>query len=521
MATKIGDILPFVGGAEFAHLLVPLLEILCTVEEVTARTAAAVSAGKIIAQLKPTNSTSVQAFYELFQRLSSDEAGEIFYGRISACQMIPEMYNALPAVDRPALREVYNKLIADELPMVRRSAALSFIKLSSYAEPEALTTEFLQMMKATASDEHATVRVTATLSLNEFASLLKKVPSSSSALTDLLPTIKAAVEDPSWRIRQGISKNYVTFATSYSGQEVKNDLFPGGILLMQDSEPEVRTSALQSMPAFVAPVTPTAFLAQFAPMATQLVEDPNSGVRKVLAEVCIDVAALIGADLTAQSVADILMRLIADEDPLVRLRILNKLSVLAEAAPAMCSRLTEPMKKMFIDSNWRVRKGLAQAMPPILKHMGIDYFMEHFRVEFQRLLKDGVDEVRAGCCWALPHLVKASNPNWFQEKIFPSVREMASNEFLVRLSMLSALEGLVSLDIPEKFQTEILALIIGATNDKVPNIRVRAAQVLGPACKAIGPENSRMAIRPVLAELLNDKDRDVKYFAAQSLESCA
>ena len=73
----------------------------------------------------------------------------------------------------------------------------------------------------------------------------------------------------------------------------------------------------------------------------------------------------------------------------------------------------------------------------------------------------------------------------------------------------------------EKFQTETLALIIGATNDKIPNIRLRAAQVLGTACQAIGAENSKISVRPVLTELLNDKDRDVKYFATQSLALCA
>jgi hypothetical protein len=61
--------------------------------------------------------------------------------------------------------------------------------------------------------------------------------------------------------------------------------------------------------------------------------------------------------------SDVIMRLIVDEDPLVRLRILKKMPLIVTEIPNLCTVLTEHMKKMFVDPNWRIRKQLAIIMP--------------------------------------------------------------------------------------------------------------------------------------------------------------
>ena len=113
------------------------------------------------------------------------------------------------------------------------------------------------------------------------------------------------------------------------------------------------------------------------------------------------------------------MRLVADEDPLVRLRIIKKLPIIATEIPNLCSVLTEHMKKMFIDTNWRIRKELALAMPDILKSVGQDLFCEKFLDHFLGLLNDDVGEVRLACAESLPKLTNASNAAWAHERLFP------------------------------------------------------------------------------------------------------
>jgi hypothetical protein len=113
------------------------------------------------------------------------------------------------------------------------------------------------------------------------------------------------------------------------------------------------------------------------------------------------------------------MRLVVDEDPLVRLRILKKLPVIATEIPNLCTVLTEHMKRMFLDTNWRIRKELALVMPHILKSMGQDHFCDHFLDGFLALLKDDVGEVRLACAESLPKLTTAGNAMWVHERLFP------------------------------------------------------------------------------------------------------
>ena len=115
------------------------------------------------------------------------------------------------------------------------------------------------------------------------------------------------------------------------------------------------------------------------------------------------------------------MRLVVDDDPLVRLRIIKKLPIIATDIPNLCNVLTEHMKNMFVDTNWRIRKELALVMPDILKTMGQDHFCDQFLDQFLVLLKDDVGEVRLASAESLPRLTTSSNATWVQERLFPGV----------------------------------------------------------------------------------------------------
>ena len=114
------------------------------------------------------------------------------------------------------------------------------------------------------------------------------------------------------------------------------------------------------------------------------------------------------------------------------------------------------MKAMFADTNWRIRKELALVMPPLLRSMGQDYFVDNFMVQFLALLRDGVGEVRLAGAESLPKLTTSSNADWVHEKLFPAVRDLSADEYLLRMSMISALKGLMEVeDLPERFRTEV------------------------------------------------------------------
>jgi hypothetical protein len=226
----------------------------------------------------------------------------------------------------------------------------------------------------------------------------------------------------------------------------------------------------------------------------------------------------VGPEAVAMHLSDLIMKLMEDEDSMVRLRIIVKLPIIAEEAPSLCTRLTENLKAQFANTNWRVRKQLLIAMPAIVKHMGQDFFVDHFLAPTLSLLKDQVDEVRTACCAIVPQIAAVSDPNWAHEAIFPAVKSMATGEYLVRLSMISALEGFLRLDtLSERFHSEVLTMLIATGTDKVPNIRVRAAQAMNAALVAPHAEPFKDKLQGALNELLRDKDKDVKYFAGKAV----
>jgi serine/threonine-protein phosphatase 2A regulatory subunit A len=431
---------------------------------------------------------------------------------------VPDVYRVVSEADKAIVLQLYTKLIEDESPLVQRAAANSFLKLAAFADANVLKGDLSVTIKQLIENENTTVKVIAIESLASFLTTLRNATGSIAELkTNFSPMLRDLFIDPSWRIRQAVAKNAGQLVECYRGdsEEVMITL-RGVVALMVDPEPDVRILTINSITAAVTDVGAEAFLNEYIPVAEKITDDPMSSVRKALADKSVELVGKVGAANVAQSLSGLIVKLMADDDPLVRLRILKKVNIIAEEAPGLCTRLTEPLKSMFSDSNWRVRKQLAVSTPALVQHMGCDYFSTHTLPVFVALLKDGVDEVRIACAMSLSAIAKLVDINWAFDNLFPALKEMATDEYLIRLTMLTALEGLLSMELPDKFYSEALALALAATRDRVPNVRLRAAQILGVV--AIANENCRGSIRPALSDLQShDKDKDVKFFASESL----
>ena len=138
-----------------------------------------------------------------------------------------------------------------------------------------------------------------------------------------------------------------------------------------------------------------------------------------------------GPDSFSGPLKEIIMRLVVDDDHLVRLRILKKMPVIVRDIPTICTVLTGNIRLMFLDSNWRIRKELAVVMPGILLFMGQDYFSENYLEDFLSLLKDDVGDVRVACAEALPLMTTPTNAPWIHEKLFPGKNILSAPFFIL------------------------------------------------------------------------------------------
>jgi len=517
LSEKLGNFLPLIGGPDHSQALIPIFEQLCETEEITVRDMVVASINKILKQLGPAHKAAVQAFFEMFKRLSNEEAGELFYARVSCCHIVSELYRLLNDSDRAQVREIYSRLCKDELTIVRRAAALQFMKLAPLLSADVLAGDYLALLHVLVTDESQTIQVVAIEHLCFFAALLKENNHTNPLTTEILPLVKSFADSPSWKVRQALSKKFGLYAKAFLAAEISSEVFTCLMNLIQDPEPEVRSLAILEVLPFLEIVGTAQFIGELAPAAVHLSQDPIPNVRKLLADLCVDVAAKVGPEAVAMHLSDLIMKLMEDEDAMVRLRIIKKLPIIAEEAPSLCTRLTEYLKALYTNTNWRVRKQLLNAMPSIVKHMGQDYFISHFFAPTLALLKDQVDEVRTACCTVLPLISALSNPVWAYENVFPSIKAMSTGEYLVRLSMITALEGFLKVEsLSDQFHSEVTALLLATAVDKVPNIRIRAAQAMNVAVVQPHSSSFKEKIQSSLHDLVKDKDRDVKYFAQKA-----
>jgi len=408
--------------------------------------------------------------------------------------------------------------------MVRREIALQFLSICNHTNFASLSTEILELYKTLLHDENPAIKVIVVDSLSTFIELLFSKPEAqnNSALKEtVLPLISEAWSDPSWRIRVSIAKYLSKIINCFKGETAVEIFRTGYLKLLIDIEADVRSTALSAVTSVVTVLTPEVFLAEATSTLHKLVDDPFLSVRKALADVSVDISVMSGPQLVAQHLTDLILKLSSDEESLVKLRIIKKIDLICDELPSLCTRLTDILRAAYTDSNWRVRKSVALVTPSIVKGMGHEYFRDNFVAPLLALLKDGVNEVRIAAATAVGKIIPITELSWTFDNLLPPIKSMASDEYLVRVSMLTAIEHVLSSpSVPEKVQSDMLTLAIGASRDKVPNVRIRATQALGTICTYINAESAKNNIRPVLFELQNDKDKDVQYFAKESFKKC-
>ena len=567
MASQLGHLMPYLGGSDHGTVLLPLLEALGAVEESYVRDSTSGSFNNLLDQCG-TSFKTIASYWECLRRLAGLELGEVFYPRYTAAKCLHSVYGAVgrcegmtipvienvvqknpseggedgekegssaeearePYKDVAAMKadilSVYTTLQNDEISIVRKAAVTVFFDFVNVAEPEIIPAGMLESFRISLKDDCSPIRTVAIGALTMLADKLKEIGVNVVLVSEILPFIKDCAADESWRIRLAISTNFSRYASSFGPEEITSELFPILINLVRDPEPEVRQVALPELLAFLPVVGEETFLTQFLTITELLVDDPVSIVRKLLATLCVDIAAKVDTSVKGNlgdQICDIIIKLTNDEDPMIKLRVLKKLMVIAKDIPALCKTLTDTLRALFSDSNWRVRSEMIYAIPSIIENLGKDHFAEFFMAEFLGMLRDSVDEVRLAAADTLTKVVTMVGIEWTYEKIFVAIKSMSHADFLLRLSMLGALQGLLQAELPsaEAFQSECLALVVASTNDRVPNVRLKAAQVLSKACTIVGHDVSTEIIRPVLNDLQGDSDRDVAYFAAEGMKLCA
>merc|ERR1712216_340860 len=154
-------------------------------------------------------------------------------------------------------------------------------------------------------------------------------------------------------------------------------------------------------------------------------------------------------------------------------------------------------------------------------HLGMDMFNARLKDIQARALSDSVAHNRERAILNLKDLAKDFGDEWMKDAILPSVQEAAKGtgpaSYLGRITSLQAVTALAT-TMPGGVVSEVLVpeICVPLARDRVVNVRVAAAEALIKCADKLQGENPAFVkdcIRPILVDLGQDADVDVKYWA--------
>ncbi|CAI7849377.1 unnamed protein product [Closterium sp. NIES-54] len=500
MAEELGSFIPCVGGIDFAYVILPPLETLCTVEETVVRDKAVESLCKIGQQMKPRDiveyfvplvqgcvfispdptpfvrplppnhtphfsiipspppllpplfsppfipllrsfrpsSTPSAALPHPHQRLA---AGDWFTARVSACGLFHIAYPAATEQQRAELRTLYGQLSHDDMPMVRRSAALNMGKFAATVEPQFLKTDILAFFKDLTNDGACrdSVRLLAVEGCAAVGKLLEK----EECISTILPIILsfAQVKEMPHAYRSPLP----ALCSPPSGPCSRLPT-PPFIALLRDNEAEVRIAAAGKVTKICAIVKrEDAFNAILPCVKICAIVKREDAFNAILP--CVKVSekrfrailpcvraywwlVLSGHDRGCVSAYTVFVSSAS-----------SSLLSVSSFPPAIFPLLFLPSlnhpQDLSTDASQHVRSALASVIMGMAPLMGKEMTIEHLLPLFLALLKDEFPDVRLNIISKLDQVNQVMGMDLLSQSLFPAIVELSEDRhWRVRLAII-------------------------------------------------------------------------------------
>ncbi|TFK77088.1 ARM repeat-containing protein [Pluteus cervinus] len=507
----------YVGGKEYAHLVLGPLENLCAVEETLVRDKAAESITKLAAVL---SQAQLETYYiPLLKRLTP---GEWFTSRTSSAALYPAVYPKVSPAIQDDLRKGFGALVSDDTPMVRRAAAKWLGPLLAHFAQPHIITDGLPLYRRLQTDDQDSVRL---LTVEDLIALAKRM-TPAEVKEQLLKQIRHTVGDKSWRVRYMAATHFNELAEAVGVELVREELIGHYVQLLKDNEAEVRTAAAGQVPGFSKLLDREVILARIVPCVRDLSQDSSQHVRAALANQINGLAPLLGKQPTIENLLPLFLQLLKDDFPEVRLNIISKLETVNTVIGIefLSDSLLPAIVELAEDKSWRVRQAIIEYIPLLANQLGKPFFDEQLGNLCMSWLGDTVFSIREAATHNLRKLTEVFGVDWARTTIVPKVINMGQHpNYLFRMTTVQALTTIspsLNLDIVRSDVIEPLLILAG---DPIPNIRFNVSKALEVIAVSYGAtpdgrEFVHQRVVPVLEHQKNDQDADVRYFAARALQ---
>ncbi|KAE8749288.1 hypothetical protein FOCC_FOCC003995 [Frankliniella occidentalis] len=257
-----------------------------------------------------------------------------------------------------------------------------------------------------------------------------------------------------------------------------------------------------------------------------LAADMQWKVRRTVACSIHELAEILGEELTAKDLVPIYTGLIKDLDE-VRIGALKHLADFVRLLPSAERKSFLNQFEMFLvtdnEWNWRFREELAQQLLRIIPLYSPEETCNYLVPVAIALLRDKVAAVRSSALVLVTGLINhVTTEGPLLRKLLPQLaQEFANSTRWERRQAFALLcSHLVSGRVlgGDQFAREVLPYLLDLSYDRVPNVRLAVAKTVASDIMAHQFFSSAQSphqevLMQVLKRLINDKDRDVRFFA--------
>lgn len=249
-----------------------------------------------------------------------------------------------------------------------------------------------------------------------------------------------------------------------------------------------------------------------------LASDMQWKVRRTLASSIHELGVILGGEVAAQDLVPIFNGFIKDLDE-VRIGILKHLAdflkLLQEKERIEYLPKLEEFLKMDNERNWRFRLELTDQLGQIVELYSADHIKEYLAPIALTLIQDKVSAVRLSATVVVSNMVRLQNSTLNTHLLAELADKLAYSSFWSRRQTFGVLCGELVTRIPYSlFSQDLLPHLLELTWDRVPNVRMQVAKVLGQSLPDEYYDDvnlpSRDLIVKALTHLAQSKDLDVR-----------
>jgi len=361
--------------------------------------------------------------------------------------------------------------------------------------------------------------------------VIAKILNHDENMAHTVSVIKDACEDRSWRVRLTVAKHYDQLCSAFGPQITANNLMQPFINMMKDNEQEVRKECVRVIEPCLQLGNEQALLTNeqlqqyILPQFQSLALDSAQPVRAALAAVLGPVSKRLGRDVTQRQLLSLISDLMKDEFHDVRLSMVGHAGLICEvlSVDGLVHSLLHTIQSLIMDNHWRIRQSVVEQVPKLAKLFGVDMFQTKLESLFLSSLRDSVHSVRSSAIFHLMEIAETFGAQWTVEHLLPKIVEQYSQNagYANRVTTLHVLQQVSTVMSADQITQFCLPLLVKATKDSVPNVRVVACQTIKEIMDGnnLGMVPVSSIIKPTLTELQHDPDIDVQYYSQLAVDN--